>query len=71
MVVNLQNQKKKNEDKQMNRQTNLVTGSLIELPIAAKYLEKPDDVILERSLTKLVCLFICLCNFLILQVYYH
>ena len=27
-------------DKQTNRQTNLVTGSLIELLIAAKYFEK-------------------------------
>ena len=37
-LVILQNQK--NKHKQTNRQTNLSTGSLIELLIAAKYFEK-------------------------------
>ena len=32
--------KSKNEHKQMNGQTNLATGSLIEWLIAAKYIEK-------------------------------
>ena len=36
--------KSKNEHKQTNRQTNLATGSLIELLIAAQYFEKTIDI---------------------------